>query len=503
MTWYKANEFERDLGGARARNANIQYTVDSVGALGENNFQLLEKIISNHMTEQFPRLNMLYDYYQNNNTGILSKSRRNAANSEKADNRPAHPFASFINDFHTTYSVGKPVKAAFKVTDDAGDIKNDVIQEINAENHTDTLNYELYGDMGRYGRAYEQVFYDGEQVRFARLSPFSTFIIYDTSVIPKPLMSVRYTEKSSFEAGDQPQFSIDAYTETKHIQMTMMGAGGALQLVSMEDNALGQIPVIEYENNNSRTGDFEKVIPLIDLYDAAQADTANYMQDFVDALLTITGDLEDFTEEHAKLLQDANILALKSGKDINGNSTDVDAKYLTKSMDSGSVEAYKSRVAGDIYTFSKTPNYVDKDFSSNTSGVALKYRMLSTVSMAEVKRHGFSQGLAKRYKMMYDLLRLVNQVPAGWDMDKLTFNYTDNLPLDESTAITEFISLGGKVSLETALKHVEGVLVDDVPDEVKRLEAEGAEINSWISQGAAAPANDTEETDATSEDEEE
>ena len=33
--------------------------------------------------------------------------------------------------------------------------------------------------------------------------------------------------------------------------------------------------------------DFEKVIPLIDLYDNAQSDTANYMSDLNDAMLLV------------------------------------------------------------------------------------------------------------------------------------------------------------------------------------------------------------------------
>ena len=39
-------------------------------------------------------------------------------------------------------------------------------------------------------------------------------------------------------------------------------------------------------------GDFEKVIPLIDLYDNAQSDTANYMSDLNDAMLLVIGNME-------------------------------------------------------------------------------------------------------------------------------------------------------------------------------------------------------------------
>lgn len=45
---------------------------------------------------------------------------------------------------------------------------------------------------------------------------------------------------------------------------------------------------------------FEKVIPLIDLYDEAQSDTANYMSDLNDAMLLIKGNV-DLNEEVATL----------------------------------------------------------------------------------------------------------------------------------------------------------------------------------------------------------
>ena len=83
---------------------------------------------------------------------------------------------------------------------------------------------------------------------------------------------------------------------------------------------------------------------------------------------------------------DANVLALQSGKDVDGKQTSADAKFLTKQMDSSSAEAYKRRLAEDIHKFSKTPQYTDSDFANNVSGIAMQYKLLGTVEMAEIKR---------------------------------------------------------------------------------------------------------------------
>ena len=45
----------------------------------------------------------------------------------------------------------------------------------------------------------------------------------------------------------------------------------------------------EYWNNARETGDFERVLPLIDAYDILQSDRVNDKQQFADALLVLTG----------------------------------------------------------------------------------------------------------------------------------------------------------------------------------------------------------------------
>ena len=59
-----------------------------------------------------------------------------------------------------------------------------------------------------------------------------------------------------------------------------------------EPHSFGKVTITEFSNNEKRRGDFEKVIPLIDLYDNAQSDTANYMSDLNDAMLLVVGNME-------------------------------------------------------------------------------------------------------------------------------------------------------------------------------------------------------------------
>ena len=454
---------------------NRQYQVETLQDLAKNNYQLLSDIIGDHQTNQVPRMVELEAYYQARNPHVLEMERRNKSGNGKADNRATHPFGSFIADFMTSYSVGKPIKTEF---DNKHAELNRFIDKINKNNHVDELNHKLYLDASKFGRSYEQVYFTGEEVKFARLDPMNTFVIYDTKLDPEPLMAVTYNIYPDYGNADYAgRVKVDIYTKTRHVIMTMDQMGSQLQSELVEDNKLGEIPIIEYQNNDDRFGDFEQVIPLIDLYDYAQSDTANYMQDFNDTVLLLYGDLEgsSLDDKTTKAMMDQNILALQSGKDAMGNQTTADAKYLQKSMDSVSAEVYKARIQNDIHKFSHIPDFEDKDFSSNSSGVAMKYRLYGTMQYSAIKRRYFEKGLRHRYELMTKFLEKSHELPTGWDLELMEVNFIDNLPINDEGLVEKFIQMGQTVSLETALNYVQPAMGFDTDDELERIKKERAE----------------------------
>ncbi|MDK3884570.1 phage portal protein, partial [Staphylococcus pseudintermedius] len=59
-----------------------------------------------------------------------------------------------------------------------------------------------------------------------------------------------------------------------------------------EVNMHQMLQIHEYNANRFRQGVFENVLDLIDAYDYAESDTANYMTDLNDAMLKIEGHLD-------------------------------------------------------------------------------------------------------------------------------------------------------------------------------------------------------------------
>src|SRR5690625_7149994 len=88
---------------------------------------------------------------------------------------------------------------------------------------------------------------------FTALSPLDTFVIYDDTVEFKPIAAIRYI-------GRQYKEELDVYLYTdKVIKEYELGEDGELETKEELNHFFGGVPVIEYENNKYRQGDFEDV----------------------------------------------------------------------------------------------------------------------------------------------------------------------------------------------------------------------------------------------------
>lgn len=425
------------------------------------NAKRVAQFIRHHSTYQLPRLVKLDEYYQARDTAILTDdSRRNEEG--KADHRAVHSFAKYIADFHTAFSVGNPINIKTPKESERFD-------EFNKVNDIDAHNYDMFLDMTRYGRAYEYIYRGVDNIEhIVRLDPKETFVIYDKSVDPQPVMAVRYrlNQQVDVQGVVTNMYIVETWTDTQHTIYKPSLSDAELVVDDVEPQQI--FPVVEYQNNTFRMGDYENVITLIDLYDASQSDTANYMTDLNEAMLVIKGDVDtlfdgstvmqgvDPTDPNAmmKLAEDklemlkemrqANMLLLKSGTTMSGAQTSVDAEYIHKEYDVNGAEAYKKRVAADIHKFSHTPDLTDEKFSGNSSGVAMKYKLLGTFELASTKRRQFTHGLYRRYSLVGEL---ETKLHDKWDLDAgmLNFTYRDNLPTDDVTTIKELVDAGAQL----------------------------------------------------------
>ncbi|MGQ2227182.1 phage portal protein, partial [Fructobacillus fructosus] len=222
--------------------------------------------------KQRPRLLNLDSYYKGINTKINSATSRRI-DEYGADVRLGHPFAQEIVDFHTAFSVGNPINISVDQDHNGQEDEHQQLDKINHENGVDSLFYDLFSDMSKYGRAFANVYRDGDVEKITRLSPANTFMIYSNDVDPVPIMAVRYTEQSKIDDNlDYQQYVIETWTDSEYkISNPVAIADGTVvngYNVAKTDK-LSTLPVVEFWNNTQRMGDFDGVISLIDAYDAA------------------------------------------------------------------------------------------------------------------------------------------------------------------------------------------------------------------------------------------
>ena len=230
----------------------------------------------------------------------------------------------------------------------------------------------------------------------------------------------------------------------------------------------------EYSPDRYRQSGYEDIIPLIDLYDSAQSDTANYMTDMNEALLAILGDIDlsKYTIDDIVKMKKANLLLLANGINPDGSKSQTDAKYIYKQYDVSGTEAYKNRLQSDIHKISFVPDLTDEAFSGTQSGEAMKYKLFGFQQLAKTSQRGFKKGLMRRYRLLLNMKNYTNEATNA-DLGSFTVTFTPNLPkavLDELRALT---SAGVEFSQETLMGLAS--FVDDIQAELDRVKAEQEE----------------------------
>ncbi|MFF7217919.1 phage portal protein [Mammaliicoccus sciuri] len=437
--------------------ANEDFTVSNIDELLKED--VLRYFINRHKTEQLPRLEMLEAYYLNKNTDILVSKRRINDYAEKADHRAVHNYAKYISRFIVGYLTGNPITIAHNDVE-----TNDKIIHLNDLNDADAINSDIALNLSIYGRAYEIVYRDyKDNDTFKVLDPKATFVIYDQTLDKKMLAGVRYYNNKDVDK--IPTEHIEVYTESKIYYIKFKA--GNLESIDEKPHYYKDVPIIEYLNDQFKQGDFENVISLIDLYDSAQSDTANYMTDLNDAMLAIIGNV-DLDSDDAKGFRDANMVHIQPSMTDNGSEGRADVKFIYKQYDVAGSEAYKKRLQNDIHKFTNTPDLNDESFGGVQSGESMKYKLFGLEQVRSIKERLFKKGLMKRYKLLFNNINLEGM--KNHKYADLTITFTPNLPKSMMESIDAFNALQDGVSEETRLSLLN--FIDNPKEELQKMKTE-------------------------------
>ena len=431
---------------------------------GSINLKMISNSISEHIKE-VPRLQKLYDYYLGKHE-ILKRAK---SNSYCANEKAVFNHAKNIVDSVIGYVFGQPIGYT-NLTDEIAEH----LVLIDEDSH----NIELATDSSIFGRSYELVYMDDELTNkpmpcLATLSPLNTFVVYDNSIRKAPMFAVTYSANEDL-SGNIINHTVLVYTEdliltfiTKDIE------DPKLQLISEEVHMFGGVPILELSNNKQQEGDFEQVISLIDLYNILMNDRVNDKEQLVDSLLIVKGmslgDDEEEVSDTVRFIRDNRILELEQG--------DSDAKYLVKSMNEADIEVLKKAIIEDIHKLSHVPNMADENFVGNSSGIAMKYKLLGFENLGITKERMFKQMLRKRFKLISNIEGIRG---TALDLPSISITMTRTLPIDMQERLQIVQGLEGILSLRTRIQMFDEEL--DIEEELKRIEEENTQRDIKMSQ---------------------
>ena len=448
------------------REKMLPFRARSVKELIENK-ELVPNMIRTFEAEKRPRLDRLDDYYMCENTDIYGRKERGEGiigNPQRvADHRVANPFAPYITSFLTSFVAGNPITY---IHDDE-DVSN-LITKFNTYNSIDSHTYEVFTDASIYGEGFELMYRtEDDRDRVVLLPKLDTFIIYDNTIENNELAGVTMIYSNGAEGLET---TVMIYTDEYIYTSEPLEKNNGKLIIAGEPQAhpYGEQPINAYKNNRFLIGDYERVIPSIDAYDAVQSDTANYMTDLTFAMLVLQGLLNpDMSADEIVKLKQSNIMLLGSGVDKEGRATNTKAEYLYKQYDVQGVEAYKKRLENDIHKFSSTPNFSNENIGANSgvSGEALSFRLTGLNQTRVLKETFFTTGLQKRYRM---LARANGFDPAT--IEDLTIEFHPNLSKAVLEELKAYAAAGGELSQETMLSQLS--FIDDPKEEIEKMREE-------------------------------
>lgn len=417
--------------------------------------KLLFSCIKEHRIEVESRLDKLNEYYDGKHK-ILDRTFKNKS---IPNNKIVCNHAEYISDIATGYVFGVPIT----YSGEGAEALNMNFTEIDEDSH----NNELALDLSIFGRAYELLYMSEDEkpiIKLAALSPLNTFLVVDSTVEEKVMFAVHYYPNFTLDDTIE-SYTVEVYTEIEKLTYeipTLESEVSLVKEVDLDEHYFKGIPIIEYKNNKKLKGDFEGVIPLIDAYNKLQSDRVNDKEQLVDAFLIVVGqslgDTNDEVSETVRLLKEEKIIELDEGGD---------AKWLVKTLSEDQVEILKKSLKNDIHEFSKVPCLTDENFVGNSSGVAMKYKLLGFEQLGRIKERYFKKGLRERLKLIENIEGTrANNIKCS-DID---ISMKRSLPVDNELLAKIANETDGFLSWETRIKNYDPEI--DIEEERKRLEEE-------------------------------
>jgi SPP1 family phage portal protein len=360
-----------------------------------------DKLNSNH------RLQRLADYYEGRHDILL----RYYSDTTKPNNRIVANYCKLISDFITSYLCGVPIKY------EAPQI---ILDSLNY-NDNDEVTTQIVLDMNTFGFGAELFYTDDDGItRFASINPRESIFIMQDSIEEIIRAFVRVYPKEDESEG----FNVVVFTDTDVTQYDLTLSVGELKTVGESvPHDFNDVPAIFYPNNEELIGTFEGIISLQNALNVLMSDEINDFESFVDAYLVLSGMQATQPEDIAKMKQDRVLL-------LDGEAK---AEWLIKQVNNTHIKELKDSLTQKICELGNIPNVSDLG-SFGASGVALKFKLISTENAASMQERVLKRGIQRKLELLYNILRIYDAQIGNYTDVKVEFERNFIMLAEENIA---------------------------------------------------------------------
>ena len=432
----------------------------------EMTIELLSELLNEHkqlVNERYKKLKAAYE--SDHDILHLPPKPKN-----KPDNRIVVNFPKYSVDTMNGFFIGNPIKITADDTAVA-----EYVNYLDQYNDQDDNNAELAKICSIYGKGYEMYYTDeNAELCITYLNPTEAFIVYDDSIVERPLYFVRiYTDKDDNEFGSiSNEFGVRYFKVSGGLQWLETEAAERDIKDSYKLHYFPGVPATEYIENEERQGIFEPVITLFNAYNKAISEKANDVDYFADAYLKKLGG-EKLEDEDILFIRDTRVIDMP-GED--GEKLSIE--FMDKPNNDTAQENHLNRLERLIFQISMVANISDENFG-NASGISLRYKLQAMNNLAKTKERKFTSGMNRRYKLLFG--HPASKVaPDAWL--QLHYKFTPNIPANMLEEAQIAAQMAGITSQETQLKVLS--VVDDVQKELEKIEEENTPPESTIVDAA-------------------
>lgn len=395
------------------------------------------------------RYKMLEDYYIGKH-GILRRIKEDRLK----NNKVMINHAKYITDTNVGYLLGNPVDYQASTGYDI-----EPIMDAYKKQTINDLDSEIAKDVSIFGLQYEYV-YANEQAepKSCEIDNKNAIIVYDDTVEHNKLFGLIYRP---IKKGDVFKYWEIIYCDKEVIRTYKSYSRSLNQVGTDQPHKFGDVPMIQYKNNPELLGDFEPVITLIDAYNLLQSDRVNDKEQLVDAILCMYG--MDFSDEQAEMLKSSRMLA--------NLPTDGKVEYLVKTLQEGDVDVLRQNLENDIHKISMVPNMSDENFVGNSSGVAIRYKLLAFEQNIKNKERYMEKGLMERFKLYNNYLVAISKM-SEIPVEEVDAVFTRNLPSNDYEISQMINNLADYIDSETLISQLSFVKDASEIVELKKKEDE-------------------------------